>query len=104
MIGDALILRKKDKDLDANEALKILVAEGEIEPSEITFNKERPEYVPTIEELHQVLVGVSVPIEEIIREEREKQDDILHRTRSEPSESLMDRSLGCLCRLSQVVG
>jgi antitoxin component of MazEF toxin-antitoxin module len=76
MIGNALILHKKTFDI--NEVLNILVSEGDIELAEITFNEEEPEYVPTLEELHQVLANVSVPIEKIIREEREKRDDILH--------------------------
>jgi bifunctional DNA-binding transcriptional regulator/antitoxin component of YhaV-PrlF toxin-antitoxin module len=76
MMGDALILHKRPKDLDVNEVLNILVAEGNIELAEVTFNEEEPENVPTLEELHRILADVSVPIEEIIREEREKRDDI----------------------------
>jgi len=78
MIGNALILHKKSETVDINEMLNILVAEGVIELAKITFNDEDPQSVPTLEELHRVLADVSVPIEEIIREEREKRDDILY--------------------------
>ena len=78
MIGGILILHKKGEAFDVNEVLNILVAEGDIELAEITFNEEEPEDVLTLEELHQVLTDVSVPIEEIIKGEREKRDDILH--------------------------
>ena len=78
MIGNALILHKKSKTFDINEVLNTLVSEGDLELAEITFNEEEPEYVPTLEELHRVLANVSVPIEKIIREEREKRDDILY--------------------------
>jgi len=78
MMGDVLILHKKGEAFDVNEVLNILVAEGDIELAEVTFNEEEPEYVPTLEELHRVLTGVSVPIEKIIREERKKRDDIFH--------------------------
>lgn len=77
IIGDTLILRQKDKTLDVNEILKILVTEGEIELTEFTVNKEGTEDVPTLEELHQSLAKTSVPIEDIIRNERKKRDDIL---------------------------
>ena len=69
MMGDVLILHKKGE---------ALVAEGNIELAEVTFNEEEPEDVPTLEELHRVLTGISVPIEEIIKKEREKRDDIFH--------------------------
>lgn len=78
MMGDVLILHKKGEAFDVNEALNILVAEGDIELAEVTFNEEEPEDVPTLEELHRVLADVSVPIEEIIKKEREKRDDIFH--------------------------
>ena len=78
MIGDALILHKKSEAFDVNEMLNILVAEGDIELAEVIFNEEKPEEVPTLEELHRVLADVSVPIEDIIRGEREKRDDIFH--------------------------
>ncbi len=58
-----------------------LVSKGIIalsDPDELLARENGSEALP-LEELHAMLEGVTVPVEEMIRAERDKRDDILHR-------------------------
>jgi len=58
-----------------------LVSKGIIalsDPDELLARENESEALP-LEELHAMLEGVTVPVEEMIRAERDKRDDILHR-------------------------
>jgi len=59
----------------ADDTLHALIASGEIQPSDLG-ERLRANLIPgtTLERVHEALAGVSVPIEEMIREEREKYD------------------------------
>lgn len=75
LLGNGLyiILRSDPVQNRLNE----LIEAGVIEPTEFEFKPEELADAPTLEELHKALAGVSIPLEEMIREERDRRDDIL---------------------------
>lgn len=75
--GLDIILRIVRSDPVQNR-LDELIGAGVIELTEFEFNAEEQAHVPRLEELHESLAGVSIPLEEMIRKERDKRDDILH--------------------------
>ena len=73
MIDDGLFVHREKKIPTADDVLQALVRSGEIQLSNLRDHL-RLDIVPgtTLESVHEALSGASVPIEEMIREEREK--------------------------------
>lgn len=70
---DGLFVHREKKMTTADDVLQILIRSGEIQLSNLGDHL-RLDIVPgtTLESVHEALSGISVPIEEMIREEREK--------------------------------
>jgi hypothetical protein len=70
------------QEAQGKDRLDELVSKGIIalsDPEELLARENESEALP-LEELHAMLEGVTVPVEEMIRAERDKRDDILHRS------------------------
>ena len=74
MIARVYIIPKSDP---AQDRLDELIEAGVIESTELESKPEGLADAPILEELHEALAGVRIPLEEMIREERDRRDDIL---------------------------
>ena len=70
---DGLFVHREKKMTTADDVLQALIRSGEIQLSNLGDHLQL-DIVPgaTLESVHEALTGISVPIEEMIREEREK--------------------------------
>lgn len=70
---DGLFICREKETVTADDVFQKLVASGEIRLSNLGQHLQA-NLVPgiTLEKIHEALSGVSIPVEEIIREEREK--------------------------------